>query len=114
LDVKFTSRGSTLVAFLSGELDHHFAGYAREKLERELVKATTRNVVFDLTGLSFMDSSGIGVIFGRYSHVKKFGGRAAIICSNRKIRSILEMSGILKQIPVFENLDIALNAMLSA
>jgi stage II sporulation protein AA (anti-sigma F factor antagonist) len=54
------------------------------------------------------------VIFGRYSHIQKFGGRAAIICKNRKIRSILEMSGILKMIPVYEELDTALNAMLSA
>lgn len=114
MNIKFTNRGSTLIAAFTGELDHHFAEYARNKIEGELLKATTRNVVFDFTGLSFMDSSGIGVIVGRYSNIKKLGGRAAIICKNQKICRILEISGILKLIPVYENLDYALSALLSA
>jgi stage II sporulation protein AA (anti-sigma F factor antagonist) len=114
LDIRFSNRGSTLIAIFTGELDHHFAEYARNKIERELMKATTRNVVFDLTGLSFMDSSGIGVIVGRYANIRKLGGRSAIICSNRKIYRLLEISGILKLMPVFESLDSALQALLSA
>lgn len=114
MDIKITSRGSTLVACFNGELDHHFAEYARNRIEGELLKATTRNVIFDLTGLSFMDSSGIGVIVGRYANIKKLGGRTAIICKNQKILRILEISGILKLMPVFENLDNALNSLLSA
>jgi stage II sporulation protein AA (anti-sigma F factor antagonist) len=114
LDIKFTNRGLTLIASFSGELDHHFAEYARNKIEGELLKATTRNVVFDFSGLSFMDSSGIGVIVGRYANIIKLGGKVAIICKNPKICRILEMSGILKLIPVFESLDYALNALRSA
>lgn len=114
MDIKFSNRGSTLIAMFTGELDHHFAEYARNKIERELLKATTRNVVFDLTGLSFMDSSGIGVIVGRYAKIMKLGGRSVIICSNQKIYRLLEISGILKLMPVFENLDSALQALLSA
>lgn len=114
MNIKFTNRGSTLIASFTGELDHHFAEYARNKIEGELLKATTRNVVFDLTGLGFMDSSGIGVIVGRYANIKKLGGRAVIICKNQKICRILEISGIIKLMPVFENLDHAMNALLSA
>ncbi len=111
LEIKFSNRGSTLVALFTGELDHHFSEYARNKIERELLKATTHNVVFDLTGLSFMDSSGIGVIVGRFVHIKKLGGRMAIICRNQKIRRILEISGILKLMPVFEDLEHALDTI---
>jgi stage II sporulation protein AA (anti-sigma F factor antagonist) len=114
LNIKFANRGSTLIAVFTGELDHHFAEYARNKLEGELLKATTRNVVFDFTNLSFMDSSGIGVVVGRYSNIRKLGGKAAIICNNRKICHILEISGIVKLIPVYESLDFALNALISA
>jgi stage II sporulation protein AA (anti-sigma F factor antagonist) len=114
LTIKFSNRGSTLIASFIGELDHHYAEYARNKLEGELLKATTRNVIFDFTGLGFMDSSGIGVIVGRYSNIKKLGGKAAIICKDRKICRILEISGIMKLIPVYESLDFALNALLSA
>jgi len=114
LNIKFTNRGSTLIASFSGELDHHFAEYARNKIEGELLKATTRDVIFDFSGLSFMDSSGIGVIVGRYANIKKLGGKAAIICKDNKIRRILEISGILKLMPIFENLNSALDALRSA
>lgn len=114
MNIKFTNRGSTLIASFSGELDHHFAEYARNKIEGELLKATTRDVIFDFSGLSFMDSSGIGVIVGRYANIKKLGGKAAIICKDNKIRRILEISGILKLMPIFENLNSALDALRSA
>lgn len=114
MDIKFANRGSTLIASFTGELDHHFAEYARNKIEGELLKATTKNVIFDFSGLSFMDSSGIGVIVGRYANIKKLGGKVMIICKNLKIRRILEISGILKLMPVYESLDYALNALLSA
>jgi len=114
LNIRFAKRGSTLIASFSGELDHHFAEYARNKIDGELLKATTRDVIFDFSGLSFMDSSGIGVIAGRYANVKKLGGKAAIICTDKKIRRILEISGILKLMPVFENLNSALDALRSA
>lgn len=114
MDIKFSNRGSTLIAVFSGELDHHFAEYARNKIDGELLKATTRNVIFDFSGLSFMDSSGIGVIVGRYANIKKLGGRMAIICKNQKIFRILEISGILKLVQVFDDLDNALESVLSA
>lgn len=114
MEIKFSNRGSTLVALFVGELDHHYSEYARNKIERELLKATTHNVVFDLTGLSFMDSSGIGVIVGRFINIKKMGGRTAIICRNPKICRILEISGILKLMPVFGDLEHALEMILSA
>jgi stage II sporulation protein AA (anti-sigma F factor antagonist) len=114
LNIKFSSRGSTLIAAFTGELDHHFAEYARNKIEGELLKATTRNVIFDFTNLSFMDSSGIGVIVGRYANIRKLGGRVGIICKNQRICHILEISGIVKLIPVYESLDFALNALISA
>ncbi|HEX2947716.1 MAG TPA: anti-sigma factor antagonist [Clostridia bacterium] len=114
MEIKFTNRGSTLIATFSGELDHHFAEYARNKIEGELLKATTRNVVFDLSRLSFMDSSGIGVIVGRYANVRKLGGNTAIICKDQKICRILELSGILKLMPICGDLEHAMNALASA
>ncbi len=114
MNIRFTNRGSTLIASFTGELDHHFAEYARNKIEGELLKATTRDVIFDFSGLSFMDSSGIGVIVGRYANIKKLGGKAAIICRDNKIRRILEISGILKLMSVYENLNSALDALHSA
>lgn len=111
MDIRFSSRGNTLIAAVAGELDHHYADQARQKLERELMKSSTRNMVFDFTGLTFMDSSGIGVIAGRYKNLHRLGGKAAIVCSSRQIERILEMSGIPKYIPVFEKLADAVTSV---
>ncbi|NMA33521.1 MAG: anti-sigma factor antagonist [Clostridiaceae bacterium] len=111
MEIRFSKKGSTLIVAFSGELDHHFAEYARNRIESELLKATTRDVIFDLTGLSFMDSSGIGVLVGRYANIRRLGGKAAVICRNRRILKILEMSGVLKLMSVYDKPDDALRAL---
>ena len=55
-----------LLLKLTGELDHHNAEKIRKKLDKEIISNGAQTVVFDLSGLTFMDSSGIGVLLGRY------------------------------------------------
>jgi stage II sporulation protein AA (anti-sigma F factor antagonist) len=111
LDVRFSNKGTTLIVNVAGELDHHYAEYVRQKIDGEIMKSTTRNVVFDFTKLGFMDSSGIGVIAGRYKIIQKLNGKAAIVCKNLQINRILEMSGILHLIPAYESLNDAVSAL---
>jgi stage II sporulation protein AA (anti-sigma F factor antagonist) len=108
LKVKFTNKGSVLVIKISGELDHHSAEYFRQKIDSEIIKSTTRDIIFDLSNLDFMDSSGIGVLMGRYKNISKFNGRAVIVNPGKQIRRILEMSGILKIMKVYSNSEQAL------
>lgn len=111
MQVKFNTKGTTLVVNILGELDHHSAEYVRQKIDSEIIKATTRNLIFDFTKLEFMDSSGIGVIAGRYRNIKKLEGNAAIVSSNKQINRILEMSGIYKIMPVYNSLDLAISSL---
>jgi stage II sporulation protein AA (anti-sigma F factor antagonist) len=111
VDVKFGSKGTTLVVKLLGELDHHCADYIRRKIDNELFKSSTKNMIFDFTGLKFMDSSGIGVIMGRYKNITRLRGRAVIVNRDMQIKRILEMSGILKMIDVYESVDKALSVL---
>jgi stage II sporulation protein AA (anti-sigma F factor antagonist) len=111
LQVKFSTRGTTLIVNISGELDHHYAEYVRQKIDGEIIKATTKNIVFNFTGLSFMDSSGIGVIAGRYRNIQKLDGKAAIVSDNQQINRILEMSGLFKIIPLYDTLDQAVSSL---
>lgn len=99
MELKFTSRGNTLVIRMLGELDHHYSDHARNRMDGEIFKATTKNVIFDFNGLSFMDSSGIGVIAGRYKNISKLKGKSVIVCTNPQINRILEMSGIFRIMP---------------
>lgn len=111
MQIKFANKGTTLVVNVVGELDHHSADHVRQKIDGELLKSTTKNVIFDFSKLSFMDSSGIGVIMGRYKNVNKLGGSMAIVSLNTQINRIIEMSGISKMIPVYESIENAVNKM---
>ncbi|HHV99685.1 MAG TPA: anti-sigma F factor antagonist [Clostridiaceae bacterium] len=111
MHIKFSNRGTTLIIRINGELDHHTAEYVRQKIDSEILKSTTRNIVFDFSELSFMDSSGIGVIIGRYKNIRKLNGKAAVVNINDQIMRILNMSGILKIIPVYKSLDEAVSAV---
>lgn len=111
MKVKISYKGNTLIAGIIGELDHHSAEYVREKIDSELIKATTKNVIFDFSRVTFMDSSGIGVIMGRFKNVSKLNGKLSVTNVNPQLMRIFEMSGLLKVIPVYDNIDIAINKM---
>ncbi len=108
MQIRFTSRGNTLIAVFAGELDHHSAEYLRHKLDMEIIKATVKNVVFDFSKLVFMDSSGIGVIIGRYRNLQKLKGKLAIAGASITIKRILEMSGVNRLVPLFASVGEAL------
>jgi len=96
---------------MSGELDQHYADIARKKMDNEIFKSTTKNVIFDIRGLSFMDSSGIGIIAGRYKNISSLKGKTAIVSSNPQINKILEMSGIFKIIPLVSTVEEAVKEL---
>lgn len=103
LQIKFSNRGSTLIVSLVGELDQHSAEYTRQKIDAEIIRSTTKNIVFDLSKMSFMDSSGIGVIMGRYKNISRLKGKIAIAAAMPQIKRILDISGIFKFIPYFQS-----------
>ena len=86
-------RGEVMVS-LSGELDHRIAERIRPELDEVLKDPKVRRLTFDLTGLTFMDSSGIGMILGRYRLINKRGGSVYVKCDNRHIDRIFELSGL--------------------
>ncbi len=111
LKVKFSNKGNILVASIIGELDHHCAEYIRDKIDGELIRSTTKNIIFDFSKVSFMDSSGIGVVIGRYKNIQKLNGKAAIIKANEQISKIFNLTGVFKLIPLYDNIDSAIKAM---
>ena len=113
MQVKFSNKGTTLIIGIIGELDHHSAEYIRSKIDAEMIKSTTRNIIFDFSKVGFMDSSGIGVIMGRYKNLQKLNGRAVIVNPNAQIKKIFEMAGIFRLMPFYENMDVALSDFLN-
>ena len=58
-----------------------------------------KEIIFDFSNVSFMDSAGIGLLIGRYKFARMLGGNVKVSNINTSIRKIFEMSGILKIIP---------------
>lgn len=102
---------NTIVARLVGELDHHTADKVRMMLEEEIGRGDSRHLVLSLESLQFMDSSGIGVILGRYKQIKLKGGRMVICGVNPQVYRLLEMSGLFKIMAVYENEATALSEL---
>ena len=61
-----------------------------------------KRIVFDFENTEFMDSSGIGVIMGRYRHIFLLGGEVWAIHTSERMRQILNMSGVTKIIQIYE------------
>ena len=111
MDVKLLRKGTTLVIRIMEDMDHHSAQYLRQKIDNEIIKSTVKNIIFDFSKVNFMDSSGIGIVVGRYKNIQKLNGRAAIVNANPKLMQIFEMSGVLKIIPAYADLEDALTSM---
>jgi stage II sporulation protein AA (anti-sigma F factor antagonist) len=92
--VKVEDKEGVLVAWLSGELDHHTADTVRTELDTALNRRRGGKVVLDMSRLTFMDSSGIGVVLGRYKKVKDAGGRLSVRGLSDKMDRILRLAGI--------------------
>ena len=92
----------TLYAQISGEIDMEIAVEWRDALDFEITKTRARNLVFDFSGVTFIDSSGLGVILGRYKKIERMCGKVIIHGANEMVYKILVLSGfdkIIKIIP---------------
>ena len=97
-------RGAILVVKMPKEVDHCFADMMREALDRKLQMQDIGTLEFDFRNTEFMDSSGIGLLMGRYKLVKALGGEVRITHAGERIRKILVLSGIHKIIPMEKEL----------
>lgn len=108
MEIRLIGDKHTLLVNIDGELDHHMAGKIREAVDRKIKSTNAVNIIFDFSKVGFMDSSGIGVIMGRYKISKMLGGRVIIFGAKKQTRRIIEMSGIDKIVRLCDKLEQAL------
>lgn len=90
-----TGQGKERAVFkIIGEVDHHNAKSIKERLSKAILKNDIKEMVIDLSELRFMDSSGIGVIIGRYKELKKRGGFLYVKKPNKTIDKLFKLSGV--------------------
>ena len=86
------SRGLTVAP--QGELDHCMAERIRNTIDATVLKTDAKVVVFDLSEVGFMDSSGIGMMIGRYKFMKRRGGGVRVRGMRQPVERVFRMSGL--------------------
>ncbi len=92
--IRYDEDSKTLTVCLAGELDQHMAEKIRNTIDSEILKSGAGTLVFDMSGIPFMDSSGIGMLIGRYKLMKRMGGQVEVTGMKEPVRRIFRMSGL--------------------
>ena len=95
-EAEITESGSALIVRLCCEIDHHAAKIIREAVDERIFAVSPREVVFDFSGVSFMDSSGIGLVLGRVEKAERVDACVKIIGLSPHLRKLVRISGIEK------------------
>ncbi|MGL4913544.1 MAG: anti-sigma F factor antagonist [Romboutsia sp.] len=94
-----------IIEFMSTELDHHITNEVRDEIDNILMSKPVKNIIFDFKNIKFMDSSGIGVIIGRYKKVSSEGGKVSVVNVNARVKKIFDLSGMNKIIGIYDTYE---------
>lgn len=94
MNVTIESSGNLTVAYLIGELDHHTAEEIRNKIDNEISLVKPNHLILDFKNITFMDSSGIGLVMGRYRLMQNHKGTVEIRNVTPQTKKIMELAGL--------------------
>lgn len=94
MPVKIEKSGTTLTALLAGELDHHTARRLREEIDDAIITGQVSLLILDFGKVGFMDSSGIGLVMGRYKLMQSLGGRVIVQNPSSSIKKVMRLAGL--------------------
>ena len=97
-----------LIIHVPKEIDHCSAEKIKYESDRFFAAGHVKNVIFDMSDVEFMDSSGIGMILGRYMSGRYIGGRVAVAAVPARVDRVLGMSGVYKVVEKYDNIMHAL------
>jgi len=98
-------KGNTLIVSLHGEVDSHYADSIRDKVDNTAKRYEVNNIIFNMKEVTFMDSSGIGFIVGRYKFTVRHGGKTAAANTNAEIKKLLYLSGLHRIINIYDSIE---------
>ncbi|WYP28157.1 anti-sigma F factor antagonist [Alkalihalobacillus sp. FSL W8-0930] len=109
--INMERKDRVLLVRLEGELDHHSAAKLRADIEEQIETGKVTHLVLNLEFLSFMDSSGLGVILGRFKQIRANGGEMVVCAISPAVRRLFEMSGLFKIVRLEANEQFALETL---
>lgn len=94
MSLRVVTEEGQITAFLGGEIDHHTAKYLREEIDDCAVRQKPERLVLDFREVTFMDSSGIGLVMGRYRLMQELGGELLVTGVPSHIKKVMRLSGL--------------------
>lgn len=110
MQVNIKHTNDVMVVKMVGELDHHYVEDSRKLIDKDIDKKNIKHLVFDLEDVTFMDSSGIGLVIGRYKKINSNNGQVSIVKVQERVDTIFQMAGIYKIIGKFAELEDAISS----
>jgi anti-sigma B factor antagonist len=104
LDLETSNQGDSTVVSLRGEIDVYTAPRLRQTLI-DLISEGATDIVVDMSGVDFLDSTGLGVLVGGLKRVKAKEGSLKLVVNQEKILKIFDITGLTKVFPIFASLD---------
>ena len=100
MKITYIKKDKRLIFEIEEDIDECCVQKIRRRIDNEIQRYMPKEVIFDFSNVSFMDSAGIGLIIGRYKLINMIGGELKIANVNTQIQKIFEKSGQLRLIPV--------------
>ena len=108
---QFEKVKNAIVVYLSGEIDQCVSNEIRDRIDIEILNSSKKNIIFDLEKVTLMDSSGIGLIVGRFKTAKSVGGTLVLSGATPYVKKMIDLSGIGKVVMMYENVSEADKAL---
>ena len=105
MGVRISENGRVLTAFIEGDIDHHTAKEIRDTIDEYTMKISPSVLRLDFSGVPFMDSSGIGLIMGRFKCISSLNGKLRVINIPKNLERMIKLSG-LTTLGIFEKEDV--------
>lgn len=94
MSLKMECSENEVVAYLDGELDHHSIKNMREEIDQSIERLKPKELTLDFKNVTFMDSSGIGLVMGRYRAMELLNGKLNVKNASLHIRKVMRLAGL--------------------
>lgn len=100
MDIRYKNSSGTLTLYIYGEIDEFSSSNVKNSIDKLFYNnCDSKRVIFDLSGVSFIDSTGIGLLIGRYKVIKNFNIPTFITGASVSTEKILQISGLYNIMP---------------
>lgn len=102
-EVTYETRGESLVVHIGGEIDHHSAVNVRTEIDERILSERPARVLLELSAVDFMDSSGLGLIMGRFALLKKYGGSLSVLDPSPAVMKMIKLAGMERMVTILRS-----------